>query len=199
MSQEDQLNKLRAMFGTVVADLDDVDSRKALGLATGDLVTKVVGYLSCSFPQEDVNRLMTQVWHLIGSATTPVAIGPVRTPSSVLSRQKGRNTMMILVPPNWVELAMTDFTMALGAMIFCGSQAVDFYNNRLLENPDECADRGRAYEAEALRIFQNTDPAWVPNSYQAAMLAKYPDGLKTEGVVLSDPLPTPSSTTVAEA
>lgn len=187
------------MFGSVAADLDDKDPMKSAGMAIGDLVTKLVGYLSCSFPNEDINRLMTQVWHLIGSATTPVAIGPVRTPSSVAVGRNGHITMMILVPPNWDELVAGDPTMAIGAMIFCGSQAVDFYNDRLLENPDECSARGRAYEVEALRIFQDTDPAWVPNSYQVGILEKYPDGLKTEGVVLYEPRPTPSSTTVAEA
>lgn len=191
MNRDQKLEKLRSLFGVVAEDLAEEDPMREVGRVVGQQVTNLVAYLALTFPNEHVNQLMWQVWDLVGSCTTPVAIGPVETPSSAVLKQDDQVQMIILIPPDWLTNGMKDHTMVVGAMVFCGSQAVDHYNDKLLSNPQISADRARAFEVEALRVFRDTDPTWVPNEYQKDILRQFPDGIATEGVVLYDPKPTP--------
>jgi hypothetical protein len=193
VTRDENLAALRKMFGKVADDLDPGDPVRAAGKAVGEYVTSLVGYLAVGFPNEHVNRLMAQVWDLVGSCTTPVAIGAVETPSVALIQQDGQKVLAILVPPKWLENGAKDYTMMVGSMIFCGSQAVDYYNGQLLGQGQVAADRARAYEVEALHVIQAADPSFTPNPYQTAILRCYPQGIRSKGIKLYEEKPTPAN------
>jgi hypothetical protein len=153
-------------------------------VALEEQLTQWIGYLALDFPSEDVNQIMMQFWDLLNSDTVSVVLGPVRTPSTAFMK-KGEDAVLlvIILPLDWLLLSKADPIMALGALIFCGSQAVDHYNDQLLQGMDSCLARGRAYEVEFLFNVKTIDATWEPNEYQAGIMMKYPLGIRTEGIL----------------
>lgn len=152
-----------------------------LARALGDQVTQYVGYLGHEFPNGVIRPLMRHVWNLFGSNTVPVALADVPTPSfGILGLQEGQPVPAVFLPSTWLLQGVLEPLMAVSAMVYCGSHAVDFYNGKLGHLDDSVAKRARAYEAEFLRTVLAT---WPPpagrglNEYQQGVLADYPDGL----------------------
>lgn len=84
---------------------------------------------------------------------------------------------MILFPPTWVSQFTKDPVMGLGSVVFAGSQAVDFYNDRVaIDTSPGVEARARAYEAE----FLKTRPKSGLNAYQLEVLSEFPNGLEAE-------------------
>lgn len=192
MNRDDTLAKLRAMFGNQLAsDMPVGDPTRAQVESLTGHITQLVAYLAILFPNERINALMMQVWDLVGTATIPMAMGPVTTPSAVVLTQTGQQSMVILFPPTWVDDLHADPVMGLGSLIFTGSQAVDYYNDRVLAAPQECSMRARAYEVEMLNVIQTLMPEWEPNSLQVSLMEQYPEGLDSEGIVTYEMRETP--------
>lgn len=181
--------------GPNVEDLPDSDPMKATGRAAGDLVTAMVGHLATEFPNPVVNALMKRVWHLIGSKTTPTVLAPVATASVAAIRVADGVKFVILIPFEWPMLVDSDPTMAFGALVFCGSQALDHYNDRLVGQQDEAVARARTHEAEFLSTLRAMAGGWTPNEYQRKVLDTYPQGTRTPSVagLLYQSKPVPNS------
>lgn len=167
-----------------VGSLQDGDPLKAEAQALGNRITQLVGFLAIAFPNETINRLMGQVWHLFGSKTVATLLYPdVKTPSFA-AVSNGKTVMpLVLFPPDWVGKVRTNPRNAMGALVFCGSQAVDAYNGKVVGQSEATRERARANEAEYLLTLRTFDPTWVPDTYQAAVLAEYPEGVKTPSIV----------------
>lgn len=160
--------------------------------AITDRLTTILSFLAFAFPNEDINRVMVMAWNILHARVARVVVGNVTTPVAMVHPECG---MLMLIPPDWDETSLQDPTMAMGAVVFCGSYAVDFYNDQLEGHPEEARERARAYEAELLHTLQQCAPAWVPNSYQAEVLATFPEGLRTPGLKFYPHRVTPSSLT----
>lgn len=176
-------------------DLPDGDPLKDPAMRIGDLVTSGVEYLWKMFPNHRINRLMSVVWHLIGNRVTPVAIGPdVPSVSFTVVQQQEVLKAIIFMPRQWTSMVELSPSNELGALVYVGSQAVDFYTGRIQngETSERMTARARAYEAEFLRLV----PAGELSTYQRTVLAEFPDGLDSPAAagLLYDPKPdtTPS-------
>jgi hypothetical protein len=93
---------------------------------------------------------------------------------------------LIVAPYNWIEMCDQDPPCQLGAIIFCASQAADFYNGRLSE---EIKKRGEAYEAEYLKGIRDM-PGLKLNDYQRHVVKSFPDGIPPEMVAPLKPIKT---------
>jgi|SRR5688572_9798220 len=90
-------------------------------------------------------------------------------------RRGERAQGMIVAPGPWVALMKSQPLVAIGAVIFAGSQAVDFYNDRLIGEPtrERAIQRALAYEAEFLKGF----PDYPLSDYQKGLLKMHPEGI----------------------
>lgn len=185
--------------GVHVDDLPEGDPYKTVGKDVGDTITRVVGMLAVSFPNEHVNRLMGQVWHLFGSKTVPTVLYDVRSPSvaAMVVPGTGKSMTVALFPFSWALMAKANPYNAMGAMVFVGSQVVDAYNDRVRTSADgvDVRMRARANEAECLLAIQRDVPTWKPDEYQKGVLAEFPQGVETPSVkgLWYEPKPPPES------
>lgn len=76
---------------------------------------------------------------------------------------------VIITPPDWIKMIKEDPVMQLGGVLFCSSQATDFYNGRHLIEPQELLTRAQMYEARFLRGM----PSEKLNAYQKDIVAKF--------------------------
>lgn len=181
--------------GKNVRDLADDDPLKKAGMAVGDLITHLVGFLATTYPNEVVNRQMRQVWHLIGSKTVPTVLYEVRTPSVAAAQVGGRLVTVMLFPFDWAGMVEANPQNGMGALVFCGSQAIDAYNGRITDGHETVLKRARAHESEYLRTLREIDPAWVPDAYQTGVLAAFPEGVRSPAAagLWYEPKPPPTS------
>ena len=192
-SAQERVAEVFGHFGVWVGNLPPDDPLRVTGMSVGDRITAIVGSLSTVFPNETTNHLMRQVWHLFGSRTAMTAVYPVATPTvAVIGNKTG---FAVLFPLNWVEDASKDPVMAGGALVFCGSQAVDGYNGCLVGPlfAPISKKRARAYEAEYLLAVRAASPDWGPNEYQKGVLAEFPEGVKSAKELMYVGKPAPSS------
>lgn len=168
-----------------VDDLPDDDPTAKLGKRCGELFTDGVDVLRSLIPNDRIRAIARVVWDLVGNKHVLITLGPdVPTLSFTAMRHGNVLQGLVMIPKEWPQMVENDTSfMQLGAILFVGVQIVDFCNDRLLGDQDAAA-RTRAYEAELLITLRQTLPSWKPNDYQRQILARYPDGLDTTGVVL---------------
>ena len=186
-SPQERVAEVFGHFGVWVGNLPPDDPLRVTGMGVGDRITAIVGSLTTVFPDVTVNRLMRQVWHLLGSRTAFVAINDnFTTPTVAALGRWGDTSTVIILPTGWLESATDDPVMAGGALVFCGSQVVDAYNGRPVST-----QRARAYEAEYLLAVKAASSEWVPNDYQKKVLAEFPEGVKSakELMYVGKPVP----------
>jgi hypothetical protein len=174
-----------------VNDLPTDNPERLLGENLGNTITTFVGHLAREFPNPHVNTLMVHVWNLFGSRTVPVAMYEVPTMSFVVVGSMEDPQPILLVPQSWLLRGVLEPTMAVAALVFCGSQAVDFYNGLLLTDRETCMSRAAAYEAEFLLTTQKNWPETKFNGYQRSVLEKFPTGLPDHLRYEMKPTPTP--------
>jgi hypothetical protein len=172
--------------GTTIHEnkLPEGDPLKNLISPMSDRFTSGVGFLKTVFPNQAIRELMTLVWDLVGNRITPVAMGPqVQSLSIACTRRLGMTQAIIFMPHHWLAMIKADPIYQLGALVYVGSQAVDFYNGKLYESPQESENRARAHEAEFLLthivIATSTPPM---NDYQKGVLEEYPLGINTPAI-----------------
>ena len=175
-----------------VQDKDLEGPAKAHAKSIADSFTSGVDFLRSSFPNESIRSLMALVWDLCGSRIVPLAMGP-QVPG--LSFGKMGVNGVIFAPDNWVSQIQADALYQMGAIVFVGSQAVDFYNG-LMSTKEEARKvlfRARLYESEYLRTLQGIEGHSF-NPYQQAILHEYPEGLASAPslVYTSKPFVAPS-------
>lgn len=168
-----------------VDSLEDSDPLKAKGQAMSNIVTVCVNFLRRQFPNSAIRELMGLSWDIIGHNIVSTMLGPaVPTLSFVVFSRSGVLTGVIVPPEDWVSLFAENPAYQLGALVFVGSQAVDFYNDRYIrEGRDAVVNRCRAYEAEFIRTYKQVmDPEYALNDYQAKLCEEFPRGLSSEKV-----------------
>lgn len=195
LPSRDLIAQLRAAFAepTVeVEDLADADPRKHVLRRMGDKFTAAVHFLRSEFPNESIRRLMATVWDLVGHRIVPLSHGPthgVWSLSFCAYVRGGRHHAVLMVPDNWLEQMKKDPVYETGAIVFVGSQAVDFYNDRVSDGHVE--DRSRGFEAEYLLTVKKLSPSYKLNDYQVSVLEQCPKGIATPSLasVFYEPKP----------
>lgn len=107
-----------------------------------------------SFPNQEINKLTTLMWRLIGNKHIPVALDPTgRMPSisfAVLGNHRKQEPYLFL-PQNFIALAKEAPEVQIGAFAYMGSQCRDYFMGKITgANSHEVNRRAQAYEAETL-------------------------------------------------
>lgn len=165
-------------------DPDSDEAKKAQEMEHA--FTTGAAFLRVAFPNERVKHLMNFVWDVVGGQRVPVVLGPrVQTISLAMIGTKDPTTQqvtgaraVIMLPHEWLTKIEENPLLQLGAIVFVGSQSVDFVHGRV----HGVKERAFAYEAEYLKTLQRLLPEWKPTDYQASLLKNYADGLDTESV-----------------
>lgn len=155
------------------------DPRRDPVLRLGDTVTLGVGHLRSVFPNPRINALMRLVWDIIGHRVVPVAMGP-NVPS--LTVGVVNTQAVIFTPHNWLDMVAADPFYQLGALVFVGSQAMDFFTGRVKVQSDVHALQQRALAHEAEYLLTATRLGAPLNTYQRQVLEEFPQGLDTPTV-----------------
>ena len=133
---------LEKIFGECihVEDIPESDTTPEMAVVrqhttlAGNLVTQMVHTLRSDhrLPTK-INQLGALMWNLIGSRTTPVALTVVSTISFIAEQKTIQDAPSgtILVPWNWVNKVKKDPYMQFGGLVSMGSQARDYYFNKL--------------------------------------------------------------------
>jgi hypothetical protein len=166
-------------------------------LAMQETFTGAVDYLRSRFPNKKVQKRAARIWEVINQRKVNVALGPevsslyfAFTRSSHPSFRLGQHSAqgMIFMPHRWLDMVAEDAVMQTGAVLFVGSQAVDFGDGLLvgqgrhLISHTESVERARIFEAEYLLAVLEKTPGWKLNDYQTKLLSVWPLGLKSKGV-----------------
>lgn len=187
MNLDDRYLKVLAAFGASAVNIDRLkatpDAAPALELVhrMENYFTMSVDFLRSVFPNPIINERMAAVWDIVHYNIAPVVLGPdlptihFAALGTVAEPAKGK--AMFILPFKWLDMVHEDLLMQLGALVFTGSQAVDFYNEiiRGEEDSRKSNQRGRAYEAEFLLTLQKSGATL--NEYQKKTLEEYPEGL----------------------
>lgn len=156
-------------------DLDPSSPEALRGGAVESLFTSTVTQLK-AHSRPIIATLGQRIWDVVHYRAVHTAMTTaVNTPTfmSVRRKETGEPIGVILLPDDWVGLILKDHIMQLGAVVFAGSQAVDYFNGRLnIDSKGRVGDRAMSYEAELLKTF---DPSTL-NAYQLDVLAKFPNG-----------------------
>ena len=148
--------------------------------------TAAVEFLRSEFPHDVLRRFGARLWQCVESRQTPVAIyeAVASLHFFALVPEEGPRQAAILAPRGWTDKAKKDPIGQMGGIIWSGSQAIDFCNNKMKGPADpEMMNRAKAYETEFLLRTQELAPEWRPTSdYQEHLLATFPQGIKTPSV-----------------
>lgn len=179
--------QILASFGASqvnVNDLPESDPTAKLGKECEGLFTSGVETLRSLVPNDRIRSMGRMIWDLVGNKQVLTAIGPdVPSLGFTVMKAKEMHQAIILMPKAWPQMVTDDPFMQLGAILFVGAQAVDFYNDRLFGDPG-ARRRWHVYEAELLRTLKTLLPSWQPNEYQREAIERFPDGLDSKDVAL---------------
>ena len=166
--------------GICAEELPAGDPIKDLADNLGSLFTEAVGFLKTALPNPELRKFGALVWDIVGNRVVPVGVGPnVPTVSFAGYKQGPVVHGIILLPPFWNKMIKEDPVMQLGAVVYSGSKAIDFYNNVI--DAGTLDPRAELYESEYLRTVKQIAPDYEFNAYQKKVIAKYPAGLDSEG------------------
>ena len=125
-----------------------------------------------------INDLMSNVWDIFHHRHIILGMGP-NVPSLSLAIVQGKNGLLqalAFAPHAWPEMVDEDAPHELGAIIAVGSQAVDFYNSKILSDNDSKVSKERSLSYEAEFILMLDSNGHTLNEYQRQVLNKYPNG-----------------------
>jgi hypothetical protein len=131
-------------------------------------------------PNERLATLGRTLWEIVNHRHVHTALyeGVTVVTFTVVARENSPRQGIILIPPLWLQIVTQEPLMGVGSIIFTGSQAVDYYNDRLsTEGSKLLLERAYSYEAEFLKAFRQLLPL---NDYQKAVLRDYPEGFDVE-------------------
>lgn len=176
---EAQILDTFAREGTRVDQLAEGDPLREKSWALQEAFTQGVALLKV-FPNSNIKELGTLVWDLVGSHIVPVALGPdVQSLTfSVVAKDEVQEAL-IFVPHNWMAVIEEDLVCQIGALVYIGSQARDYYNKRI---DKDTMPRARAFEAEFLLAFKKLLPTYTFNEWQLKSVKDYPQGLQSESI-----------------
>lgn len=152
-----------------------VKAKEIEGLFTGS-----VNFLRSGFPNPTIKRLALVMWDVIAHNVTPLCWGKdVRNLSFVVAGSRTAPQSMILTPTDWHKMVRRDPLTQLGALVFVGSQAIDYVNERFTEDPENVTTRAFAYEAEYINTVKGLSPSWDLTQYHTKLLEDFPEGVAT--------------------
>lgn len=156
-------------------DLDSKDPFVVNGRLIEGLFTTGVSILN-KLENEALRSLMSYVWDIFQHRHVTLAIGPEVPGMSfaLAGNRKGALQAMVFAPTNWPEMMEADPYMQLGAIIYIGSQAADYYNGVFhdQESVNLSRKRSNSYEAEYLLLLKD-HPL---NEYQRKVVSENPNG-----------------------
>jgi hypothetical protein len=111
---------------------------------------------------------------------------PMRVDISTVAQTVGGRFQqaVIQIPLDWLETFVDDPIYQVGGVLYTGSQAVDFYNGRLSDDPLAASSStalAKAHEAELLRLAAHEFPTYRLDSYQQQLMRQFPEGLDSPG------------------
>jgi hypothetical protein len=162
-----------------VEDLDQSSDEARRANNLGDLFTGGVQILK-SWPDKTISSLGDYIWDIFHNRYANVGVGPnVPTVSTAivppsLLVQMGfpagvEHECVVFLPYAWQEMIREKPLLQLGAILFAGSQAADFYNKRHKIDPENISLRAQMYEGVYLKML---DPEKL-DEYQKIILERY--------------------------
>lgn len=160
-------------------DLNPEDDLAKRGQQYSNYWTESVAALS-HWPDAHISALGRYTWDVFHNKHVHLIMGPqVKTlhtaivPPTLLAKlgfpTGPMHQCVVITPPNWMELIKENPILQLGGVLFCSSQAVDFYNERHFVNPNELSTRAQMYESRLLRDL----PSERLNEYQKGIVSKF--------------------------
>lgn len=137
-----------------------------------------------SFPNQEINQLVTLLWQLIQNKEIPLALDNGRFPELTFSyeRRGYLTTSLLFLPVDFLKQAYENPIYQFGSIVFNASKVRDYYTGKITEkNEPEIERRARGYEAEALLTLQKMAEErggtieWTP--YQLKVLQENPRGI----------------------
>lgn len=197
MNVFDELFLKNSIHINALPSSDDLAKR---GKLVGDTITTMVNMLRSPHitPHRKINALAALEWDLIGNNMTPTALADVPQVHFGASVTNEGKKAVILCPMDFYERVSEDFVFCAGALVFVGSQARDWYNDklcwfdtdgRLVDGREEVSKRARAYEAEWLLFIQGLNIGYEFNEYQQKVLEYSPEGLDSHPELIYDSKP----------
>lgn len=173
----EQILQAFAAQGKRIDEIPEEDPARIAAEQLSDAFTQGVAYLTISHNQ-NIRELSTLLWDLVGSYIVPVGIGPdVDSLTLAVVNANGASQATIFTPYHWLDMIADDGICQLGALVFIGSQARDFYNKRLDKNT---LQRSHAYEAEFLLSIKEINARHLFNEGQIEVMSSYPQGIRSE-------------------
>ncbi len=132
-----------------------------------------------------INELMTLFWHLVGDKITPTAITEVHQMYFFAEVYATKSIGLVLCPENWCETLKSNPHYQMGAMVFCASQARDYWNHKYPDLEGTNMNRAKAYESELLHWFAKNAESFQPNDYQQIIMECFPQGISATNLQYS--------------
>jgi hypothetical protein len=159
-----------------------LDQEGPLPRKSAVMYSQVLGFLaSDQLPNPAIHKMAEPLGAIIDKNL--VLVVPVSGPDAlqiVVRELDGLLDAIIFLPFDWIHLFRDNPIYHLGSVLYTGSQAVDYYNHLLVQNPGEAMVRGRAYEAEFLNMVRDDAPEYPFSPYQLQVLEDFPEGLFSE-------------------
>lgn len=124
---------------------------------------------------EKLKTLASYSYELFERNYVKFALGDVKALTMAVLGKENSIIGLVIAPYDWTISCNRNQALQLGAIVFCCSQAVDFYNGRV-ENPDLMQIRAAAYEAEYLNAIKGM-PNLNLTEYQEKIVERFPNGL----------------------
>lgn len=141
----------------------------------------VIDYLM-AFDHEAVREMGNVLWELVSKSAVLVSTSPRENLTFIVNSYEGLyQEAAILLPDEWVSLFRDDPIFHIGGVMYTGSQAIDFYNGKLIGQKETATLRGQGYESELLYQTHLEIPDYQFQPYQEMVLTKFPMGLSSLG------------------
>jgi len=168
--------------------LDELlEQADALELRTGTagykataLYIKVLNQLK-SFPHQGTQTMAESLAEIVTHNLVFVSLSEtaVALELQVTTIEGSFQQAILWLPVHWLEIFQEDPIYQLGGVLYTGSQAVDFYNGRLTQDPAKSASLAQAHEAELLWLVAREFPGYQFDLYQSYLRHKFSKGLNT--------------------
>lgn len=133
-----------------------------------------------SMDDKAIRDMASTLWELVSKNAVMITTSPRENLTFVVDDLEGLiHQAVIILPENWVTLFRTDPIFNIGGVLYTGSQAIDFYNGRLIGQQEEATLRSQAYEAEILYRTRLEIPQYLFQPYQEQVMEKFPLGLSS--------------------
>lgn len=155
------------------------ESEKTNALKNETMFTNMVDALRnpVLMPVESISNLMKLFWHLVGQKITPAAqVEGIPSLSFFVEIENGKHVAMVMLPPHWLEHVAKNVHEQMGAIVYCASQAKDYYNAKIFDK-EAVLTRAACYEAELMNYFKTHAKDWHKTPYQEDLMKRFPNGL----------------------